>query len=43
MIIDGGVCSTEHHLPDEVIGQEIMGETEFDFAGLVQLGQLLIR
>ena len=43
MIIDGGVCSTEHHLPDEIIGQEIMGEAEFDFGGLVQLGQLLIR
>ena len=42
MIIDGGVRSTEHHLPDEIIGQEIMREAEFDFGGLVQLGQLLI-
>jgi hypothetical protein len=43
MIIDGGVRSAEHHLPDEIIGQEIMREAEFDFGGLVQLGQLLIR
>ena len=43
MIIDGGVRSAEHHLPDEITGQEIMRETEFDFGGLVQLGQLLIR
>ena len=27
MIIDGGVRSAEHHLPDEIIGQEIMWET----------------
>jgi hypothetical protein len=43
MIIDGGVCPAEHHLLDEIVGQEIMREAEFDFGGVVQLGQLFIR
>jgi hypothetical protein len=38
MIIDVGVGPAENHLPDEIIGQEIMREAEFDFGGLVQLG-----
>jgi hypothetical protein len=43
MIIDGGVGPAEHHLLDEIVGQEIMREAEFDFGGVVQLGQLFIR
>ena len=35
MIIDGGVRSAEHHLPDEIIGQEIMRKAEFDLACLI--------
>jgi hypothetical protein len=43
MIVDVGVGPAENHLPDEIIGQEIMREAEFDFGGLVQLGQLFVR
>jgi hypothetical protein len=43
MVVDGGVGPAEHHLLDEIVGQEIMREAEFDFGGVVQFGQLFIR
>jgi hypothetical protein len=43
MIVDVGVGPAENHLPDEIIGQEIMRKAKLDFGGLVQLGQLFIR
>ena len=43
MIVDRGVGPAEHHLPDEIVGQKVMREAEFDFGGVVQLGQLFIR
>lgn len=42
MIVDGGVGPAENHLLDEIVGQKIMREAEFDFGGVVQLGQLFI-
>jgi hypothetical protein len=43
MIVDRGVGPAEDHLLDEIVGQKIMREAEFDFGGVVQLGQLFIR
>ena len=42
MIMDGGVRSAEHHLPDEIIGQEIMRD-RVQFWWPRPFGQLFIR
>ena len=40
MVIDGGLGSTEHNLPDKIASQQIMRKAQFDFRRLVQLGDL---
>ena len=39
-VIDGGLGSTEHVLPDKIASQEIMRKAQFDFRRLVKLGDL---
>ena len=40
MVIDGGLGSAEHNLPDEIVSQKIVREAQFDLRGFVQLGDL---
>ena len=35
MVIDGGLGSAEQDLPGEVVRQQIMPKTQFDFCGFV--------
>jgi uncharacterized protein (DUF433 family) len=41
-VIDGGLGSTEHVLPDKIASQEIMRKAQFDFRRLVKLGDLFL-